>query len=505
MSTTPQPGPLSRRDVLAAGLASAATRSASVEPATRPSDQADADRPPPACGPLISGVLPGTAVSASLSGPRSESGIGALMPWGGRLWLVTYTAHKADTGGGTGLYWVDADLRLHRHEASVVGTYANRFVHAPSTQMFIGPHVIDVEQRVRTIEPLVGVRLTATVAHLRDPANKIHVLGMESELFEVDVHSLAVRQLFTLNDDLALPAGFKPHYKGAYTTRDRLIVGSNTYHEPDAVAGTSTGGRLAEWDGRGAWRIIEQTAFCDINGSPMGDHANALALGWDRSSVILRVLARGQWSRYRLPKAGQSYDQAWYTEWPRIREVETERFLADMHGLFYEFPRMAYGGHYFGVRPVCEHLRIVPDFCSWKGLLVMAGDQHTAVGENVLAAEPQSNLWFGKTDDLWSFGKPRGWGGPWYETPVEAGQPSDPFLMTGFEHKCLHLSHTGGDPLPVRVQVDFMGNGSWHDYTRLVVSPGGYLTHIFPDGFSAHWVRLAPEAPSKATATFMYT
>ena len=114
-------------------------------------------------------------------------------------------------------------------------------------------------------------------------------------------------------------------------------------------------------------------------------------------------------------------------------------------------------------------------------------------------------MWFGKTDDLWSFGKPRGWGGPWYETPVEAGQPSDPFLMTGFEHKCLHLSHTGGDPLPVRVQVDFMGNGSWHDYTRLVVSPGGYLTHIFPDGFSAHWVRLAPEAPSKATATFMYT
>ena len=35
---------------------------------------------------------------------------------------------------------------------------------------------------------------------------------------------------------------------------------------------------------------------------------------------------------YRLPKASHTYDHLWTTEWPRIREVETERYLMDMHG-----------------------------------------------------------------------------------------------------------------------------------------------------------------------------
>jgi len=177
----------------------------------------------------------------------------------------------------------------------------------------------------------------------------------------------------------------------------------------------------------------------------MGDHATALAIGWDRASVLLNVLAKGRWTRYRLPRASHTFDQAWYTEWPRIREVETERFIIDMHGLFYDAPRLAYGGRYWGLKPISQHLRMVPDFCTWRGMLVMAGDQGTAVtGNDHMMGEPQSNLWFGKTDDLWAFGKPAGWGGPWQDTPVKAGQVSDPFLMTGFEHKCLHLAHDAG-------------------------------------------------------------
>ena len=228
---------------------------------------------------VASGVMPHLTVSADLRGPRSECGIGALMPWAGRLWLITYVAHTGTTGGGTGLYYVDDALALHKHPASVVGTYANRFVHGPSEQMLIGPHVIDADNHVRTIGDLVGHRLTATMTHLTDPENKVYMLGMESLLWEVDVRTLAVKLLFTLNDNLALPAGYKPHYKGGFTTRDRVIVGNNTYHERDEVEGVSTGGRLAEWDGRGNWRILEETAFTDINGTPMGDHANALAIG----------------------------------------------------------------------------------------------------------------------------------------------------------------------------------------------------------------------------------
>jgi hypothetical protein len=89
----------------------------------------------------ISGVLPHTAVSTASGGNRSETGIGALMPWADRLWLVTYVAHKQGSGDDTGLFYIDDDIQLHKHEASVVGTYANRMVHAESNQVILGPHV----------------------------------------------------------------------------------------------------------------------------------------------------------------------------------------------------------------------------------------------------------------------------------------------------------------------------------------------------------------------------
>ena len=231
----------------------------------------------------------------------------------------------------------------------------------------------------------------------------------------------------------------------------------------------------------------------------------AIAVGWDRASVLLNVLTRGKWMRYRLPKASRCYDQAWYTEWPRIREVETERFLMDIHGMFYELPRQAYGGHYFGVKPICQHLRMVPDFCSWKGMLVLAGNHNSAVGNNYLVGEPQTNLWFGKTDDLWSFGKPQGWGSVWFDTPVRPVVPSDPFLMTGFEHKCVHLMHDKDEPVSFRIEVDALGNGSWRLYKLVRVSPKGYACHVFPEGFSAHWVRVAADKACTATAQFVYT
>jgi hypothetical protein len=40
---------------------------------------------------------------------------------------------------------------------------------------------------------------------------------------------------------------------------------------------------------------------------------------------------------------------------------------------------------------------------------------------NPVGGQPQSGIWFGKTDDLWRFGKPQGWGGVWRSTAVKAG------------------------------------------------------------------------------------
>ena len=119
--------------------------------------------------------------------------------------------------------------------------------------------------------------------------------------------------------------------------------------------------------------------------------------------------------------------------------------------------------------------------------------------------EPQAGLWFGSTDELWRFGSPQGWGGPWWNTPVKGGEPSDPYLMTGFEHKVLHLYHDAPQVTAFIVEVDFLGNGTWKQYMRIPVAAGGYEHHEFPAGFSAHWVRVRAEKACTATAYFMYT
>ena len=56
-----------------------------------------------------------------------------------------------------------------------------------------------------------------------------------------------------------------------------------------------------------------------------------------------------------------------------------------------------------------------------------------------------------------------------------------------------------------RVEVDFLGDGSWAPYGSYTVEPGGYVHHEFPAGFSAHWVRVTSDTDCTATAYFTYT
>lgn len=459
---------------------------------------AGAQEPPPV--PLAGGhVLPHLTVMAKGSGSDSEAGIGALIPWADRLWAVGYVAHKS--GEGVGLYEIDAKFGMQRHPASVTGTFANRMVHWESKQVFIGPYVIDAEANVRVIEALQSHRLAATARHLTAPEQRVYFLTMEGLLFEVDVKSLAATQLFDLTKELQIDAG-QPHFKAMHTAQGRVVVASNTFEEPEYL-GQRHAGRLAEWDGK-EWRVIEYRPFVEVSGKQNpgagSRYGNTIwAMGFDRDSVLLYVLHDERWQRYRLPKGSQSWDHTWNTEWMRIREAQTERYVMDAFGLFYDLPAMVYGQHVFGIRPISSHLRIVPDFCHYRGVLVLAGDQtDNAVGQ------PQSGLWLGSIDDLWGFGKPAGWGGVWRNTSVLDQQASDPFLMTGFEHKVLHLRNEGATLARVRIDVDFLGDGTFAPYARLDLGAGEYVHHEFPPGFSAHWVRLVACTPAILTAQFHY-
>lgn len=375
----------------------------------------------------LGGVFPHLGLKAGHFPVRTETGIGALMPWADRLWLITYVAHKSPTGSGTGLFFLEDQLRLSRHPASVVGTYANRMIHAESDQLIMGPHFIDTGGTVRTVGELVDVRLTATCRHLTDPENHVYFLGMEGEFFEVNVWDLTVRHLFDLTRELETSGQGDAHFKDAFCDQGRVVVCNNSYYNKDYEQGNgSRDGRLAEWDGE-KWRILERTQFNTATGRVHGELGRSIyALGQDRASAILRQFdpVSGEWRRWRLPKGTHTQDHAWTTEWPRMREVESERWLLNASGLFYEIPAMSYGGRLRGIKPVCSHLRIIGDFCSWNGLLVMAGDQTTPIHDsNPYVGQPQANLWMGKTDDLWSWGKPTGCGGPWLEESVKAGVP----------------------------------------------------------------------------------
>lgn len=451
----------------------------------------------------VSGVFPHLTAVADMVPKRTETGIGAVMPWAGKLWYVSYVAHLAATGSGTGLFSIDADFSLQKHPQSVVGTYANRIIHSPTHQLLIGPHVIDTEGGVRTIREFGDHRLAATTEHPTDPNHMALYLTMEGLLFEVDVQTLKVTQLFNLLDELDVAKDAYSHFKGGHVNGNRIFVTNNTYEERDFL-GNAADGRLGMFDGS-SWQVIERKPFCEVTGRS-GAGEPVYATGWDNASAILKTFFRDEWTTYRLPKATHTFDHMWYTEWPRIREVETERFLLDTHFMFYELPAMLYDGKLWGVRPISTHLRMIPDFCSWRGMLVLAGNQVTPIFDsNPFAGEPQSNLWFGKTDDLWNFGKPAGWGGPWWKDKVEEGLPSDPFLMTGFDHKVLHITHDGDRVVEFAVEVDFTGAGDWVSYATIAIEPDGYTHHEFPTGFSAHWVRIIPSANCVATAQFAYT
>jgi hypothetical protein len=453
----------------------------------------------------ISGVMPSLAQIADFGPPRSEIGVGCLMPWLGKLYVLNYSSHRRNTGTGTGLRVISEDFSMEKHPGAVDGTYANRMVHHPSNQLIIGPHVVDTAHKVRTVEELIDIRLCGTATHLTDPKNLVYMLGMEGELFELNVHTLEVKHLFDLTQTLRTPGEGSCHFKDCYTGNGRLVIVNNDYGEADFL-GEQTEGTLAEFDGK-EWKVLEHKPFVGING--IAEYGSTIfASGWDRASAILKVHtgADNTWRTYRLPKASHCFDHKWQTEWPRIRSVEHERFLMDHHGMFYELSPWAYGHRVWGIRPISTHLWVHGDFCSWRGMLVIGSDNCSADGgTNLQCAEPQSGLWFGKTDDLWKLGKPSGWGGPWWSTPVKANEPSDPYLMTGFDQKSIHLEHDADVTVNFSLEVDFTGEGKFRRYSTIAVEGGGYEYHCFPSGFSAHWVRVVTNTDCTATAQLHYT
>ncbi|MBQ1345545.1 MAG: hypothetical protein IIY62_04205 [Kiritimatiellae bacterium] len=463
---------------------------------------------------------------------EGECGTGAVVPWAGSLWAVSYAPH-APNGSTDLLYEVKPDFSrtIHR-EVAIGGTPANRLVHRESNQLFIGPYAIDAKGGIRVMKPInpdgstnLYGRLTASARHLFDPAHKIYTMTMEEGVYEIDVDTLKVTELFRdgniqgygKHDGDLLP-GY--HGKGGYTGQGRLVYANNGEFSPAAMKDpTTTSGVLAQWNGKPGkenWEIVLRNQFTDVT-SKGGIYGAAdpakdplWAVGWDYKSVILMILEDGSWHKYRLPKGSHSYDGAhgWNTEWPRIREIgEGDDYLMTMHGTFWHFPATMSAKNSAGIRPRSNYLKIVGDFCRWGDKLVLGCDD-TAANEFLnkrrakggLGAPRQSNssLWFLDPADLDGFGPAIGRGAVWQEEDVKAGQVSDPYLLDGFDRRMLFVA---GD-LEAAIEIDVKGDGAW---TRVADFTVAACNGVSLDNLRGAWIRLvALKDAKKVTAFFNY-
>jgi hypothetical protein len=288
----------------------------------------------------------------------------------------------------------------------------------------------------------------------------------------------------------------------------------------DGTAAPVTGGLLhARGSGRKTLGVAAADGFYEMGPDmKLGRSDEAGALAWMRENVAIPadavtfdaasvIYTDEAGKRFRLPKGRRDYAATGPLGAERtVREVCTERDLLNCAGTFFELPAENAGG-IAKVRPVATHLRRIHDFATWRGLLVMSGIETKTPADNrhlIRSDDGRAAVWVGAVDDLWSLGKPVGEGGPWHETQVRAGEPSEPYLMTGYDRKTLRLSHRGTRPVTMKVEVDLSGNGTWGEYGSVDVPAGRVEEHVFPAGYQAYWIRVSANIDTTATAWFVY-
>ena len=464
----------------------------------------------------ISGIYP----SFSYSNAEGECGTGAVVPWAGSLWVITYGPH-CPVGGSDKLWQITAKKELVARPESVGGTPANRLVHRESQQLLIGAYLIDTNAQVRAV-PVASMpgRLTGAARHLDDPANKVYVTTMEEALYELDVRTLATRT--HIRDDFNTkhfdkffaatgakpPAGwdeaegselFGYHGKGTCSGFGKVFYANNGWFNEEAMRNPAIpAGALASWTpGDAQWTLIRTNQFTDVttvDGIWGNEHPSTnviWAMGWDAKSVILTVTTDGEtWTDYRLPKGSHSYDGAhgWNTEWPRIREIGSRSgdFLATMHGTFWRFSPAFRPGHAWGIRPRSNYLKVIGDFCAWDGKVVLGCDdsaknefmnKRKVKGAIKGPAVSHSNVQMLPEKELDNLGPAIGNAVVWRREDVAKGTTSDPYLVGGYAQRWIWISDGEYD-----IEYDASGTGAWEPYGVLAAGGHPFLPR-------AEWIR----------------
>ncbi len=465
----------------------------------------------------VSGIYPHLA----MFNDDGECGTGAVVPWADRLWVVTYPPHRP-TGSSDKLYEITPDLQQIVRPESVGGTHANRMIHRESQQLFIGAYAVDTKRNVRAIpsSKMFG-RLTGNARHLTEPADKIYFATMEEGLYDVDVQTLAVTELWADEQRKQGRHADLPGYhgKGLFSGQGRIIYANNGDHAREALSNPRVpSGVLAEWDGTAPnWIITRRNQFTEVTGPGglIGNEKPATdpiwSLGWDHRSLILMLLDGGRWHSFRLPKGSHSYDGAhgWNTEWPRIRDVGEQDLLMTMHGLFWKFPRTFSVTNTSGIRPRSAYLKVVGDFCRWNDQLVLGCDdtakseflnKRKVKGEIEGPGQSQSNLWFVSPDTPDRLGPAYVSGAVWLRDSVTSGEVSDPFLFTGWRRKSAHLVNGGQTPATFTLEVNASGQDTWTPLRDVTVAAGEAAWLEFSEEERGEWIRVKANSDCAAAS-----
>jgi hypothetical protein len=482
--------------------------------------------------PSFSGIYPHLAMYNN----EGECGTGAVVPWAGKLWAVTYAPHLP-FGSSDKLYEISQELTQTVRPESIGGTPANRMVHKESSQLFIGPYAIDSAGNVRAISyKTMPGRHTGNARHLTDPAHKIYYGTMEEGFYEVDVKELSVKQLYEDGNVTSKKSsgGQRPyqynsllpgtHGKGFYSGQGVAVYSNNG--EPGKLAEKQfdiESGSLSEWDGK-SWKVVRRNQFVEVTG-PGGIYGNKnpetdpiWATGWDHKSLLLGVRDSGKWTFFRLPKASHSYDGAhgWNTEWPRIRDVGTPQkpdYLMTMHGMFWTFPGGFSSKNTAGIRPRSAYLKVIGDYSRWNDRLVFGCDdsaqreflnKRKAKGNIEGPGQSNSNLWFTSLKQPDLLGPNTAEGAVWLNENVKPNEFSEPFLFSGWAHRSAWVQNNGSEEVSFTFEVDKKGSGSWTALKSLTVGPKGAVRATFSAGDAGEWIRIKASRATNVSAHFSY-
>lgn len=481
----------------------------------------------------ISGIYPKLAYYNN----EGECGTGAVVPWAGKLWVITYGPHLPN-GSSDKLYAITSDYQQITYPGSIGGTPANRMIHNESKQLFIGPYAIDSTGNVRVIPySVMPGRHTGNARDLMDPANKILYATMEEGFYEVDVNTLDVKELYQDGNNIKqkhIDTGVNPnndllpgvHGKGFYSGQGVAVFANNGEGTREALQKFDVeAGVLAEWNGRD-WKVIRRNQFTEITGpggiqgNPNPDTDPIWAVGWDHKSLILGVRdAKNGWSFYRLPKASHSYDGAhgWNTEWPRIRNVGTDakpEYLMTMHGMFWHFPEVFSNQQSGGIRPASAYLKVIGDFARWQDQLVFGCDdsaqkeflnKRKSKGDIEGPGQSNSNLWFVKPETINNLGPSTSEGAVWAKEEIRANQYSEPFIFSGWPKRMAWIKNESSIPVEYLFEVDIDGKGIWKELETVTVDAKSTTAVSFLETQIGEWIRVKTNKDTKGTVSFSYT